>query len=756
MDTRGFFIRVHPSHPFNPCIYSFLMETMTIALAGNPNAGKTSLFNALTGFRQHVGNWPGKTVEKKSGQVRLHGRTLELIDLPGAYNLTPFSPEELITRSYLLAERPDLVICVLDAANLERNLYLAVQILEMGQPVIIALNMMDAAQSRGLQIDTQTLSARLGVPVIPTIASRAQGMDDLLQAVDGASAGQVFVLDYGRDLETEITHLCQIIAQYPAIGQLYPPRWLALKLLEQDQECQTALLTVPGGPALLTHAQLGIHPLSQAAGEDVDVLIADRRYTWIHTLVQETVTHTRPPAASLSDRLDRLVLHRWWGIPIFLALMWVVFKITAESSAPLLDWIDGVINGPVARWGVAGLAAVNLQNSWLASLFVDGLIAGVGGVLVFIPVLVFLYLALAVLEDSGYMARAAFVMDRWMSRLGLHGKSFLPMLVGFGCSVPAIYATRTLENEKDRILTGLLVPFMSCGARLPVYVLFAAIFFPQQAGLVIFGLYLLGIVTAVLLGIILKHTLFQGQEQSGLVMELPPYRLPSLRGLWFHTWARVRAFLHHAATLILLTSLLIWFLKAVPVQGDGGFADTAVPDSLFATISQTLTPVLKPLGFGSWQASGALLTGLVAKEVVITTLAQTYAIPDENADAAAPTFLADVLWIGQSFMQAIIDTLKTLPGILGINLLGDAAEPEPTGLMAAIRQEFTQTSGGHAAAAGLAFMVFILIYTPCVVAISAEKQELGTRWMWCSIGGQLLLAWLLAWLVFQVGRFLLA
>lgn len=729
---------------------------MTIALAGNPNAGKTSLFNALTGFRQHVGNWPGKTVEKKSGQVRLDGRTLELIDLPGTYNLTPFSPEEVITRSYLLEERPDAVICVLDAANLERNLYLTVQILEMGQPVIIALNMMDAARARGLQIDTQTLSARLGAPVIPTVASRAQGTEGLLQAVNGAAMGQAFALDYGRDLENELARLCQIIAQYPAIGQQYPARWLALKLLEQDQACQTALLSAPGGPALLTHAQLSLHQLSQAAGEDVDVLIADRRYTWIHALVQEVVTPTRPHSASLSDRLDRLVLHRRLGIPIFLALMWVVFKITAESSAPLVEWIEGVVNGPVARWGVAGLTAVNLQDTWLASLFVDGLIAGVGGVLVFIPVLVFLYLALAVLEDSGYMARAAFVMDRWMSRLGLHGKSFLPMLVGFGCSVPAIYATRTLENEKDRILTGLLVPFMSCGARLPVYVLFAAIFFPQQAGLVIFGLYLLGIVTAVLLGLLLKHTLFQGKEQSGLVMELPPYRRPSLRGLWFHTWVRVRAFLRHAATLILLASLVIWFLKAIPVRGEGGFADTAVPDSLFATVSQTLTPALEPLGFGSWQAGGALLTGLVAKEVVITTLAQTYAIPDETSDETTPTFLEDLLWIGQSFMQAIIDTLKTLPGILGINLFGEDAEPEPTGLMAAIQREFTQTSGGHAAAAGLAFMVFILIYTPCVVAISAEKQELGVRWMWLSIGGQLLLAWLLAWLVFQVGRVLLA
>lgn len=565
-----------------------------------------------------------------------------------------------------------------------------------------------------------------------------------------------FQLDYGRELETEIARLCQIAGQYPAITQSYPPRWLAIKLLEQDHDLQAKVLALPGGPALLTHAQISLSQLVTTLGNDIDIHIADRRYGWIHTLVQDTVQETRPQQLSLSDRLDRVVMDRRLGIPIFLALMWVMFKITAESSAPYLDWVGGVVSGPLARWGVALLTAVHLNGAWVESLYVDGMIAGVGGVLVFVPVLIFLYMALAILEDSGYMARAAFVMDRLMSRLGLHGKSFLPMLVGFGCSVPAIYATRTLENEKDRLLTGLLVPFMSCGARLPVYVLFAAIFFPQQAGLVIFALYVLGIGTAVVLGIILKRTLFSHKEQSVLVMELPPYRLPSLRNIWFHTWARIRSFLHHATTLILVTSLIIWFVKAAPVQGEGSFADTAVEDSLFAAISQTLIPVLEPLGFGSWQTGGALLTGLVAKEVVITTMAQTYAI-EEVATAAEvpPTFWQDLLWIGQSFVQATIDTVKTIPGIIGINLFADAPEPEPSALMSAIAADFAQSSGGYAAAAALAFMVFVLIYTPCMVTIAAEKQELGTRWMWASIGGQLLLAWLLAFVVFQVGKIII-
>jgi ferrous iron transport protein B len=439
--------------------------------------------------------------------------------------------------------------------------------------------------------------------------------------------------------------------------------------------------------------------------------------------------------------------------------------------------VGGVIGGPITNWVVSILGALGLGGTWIESLFVDGIIAGVGGVLVFVPVMMFLYLALAVLEDSGYMARAAFVMDRLMHALGLHGKSFLPMLIGFGCTVPALYATRTLENEKDRILTGLLVPFMSCGARLPVYVLFAAIFFPENAGAVVFGLYMLGILTAIILGIILKNTIFKGKEQSVFVMELPPYRLPTLRGIWFHMWERTSAFVRKAWTIIMATSIILWVLMSIPVKGSGSFAEIDVNDSVFATANEAIAPVLAPLGFDSWEASSALVTGFVAKEVVVSTMAQVYAVEEPEEEAEATTFFEDVSEIITSFIGATVDTIKSLPLIAGINLFEeeDEAEPtslmqavqlpliaginlfeeeeeaEPTSLMQAVQNSFEASSGGHGALASLAFMVFILIYTPCMVAIAAERQELGTKWMWVSIIGQLALAWLMAFVVFQGG-----
>ena len=437
-----------------------------------------------------------------------------------------------------------------------------------------------------------------------------------------AYPSQDFAIDYGRETEADISHLIRLIENTPAVASMFPARWLAIKLLETDEDIQMRLRVLQGGAALLDEAQECISRLQTFFGDDVDILIADRRYGWINGLVREVVQ--RPPVnrQTVSDKIDQVVTHRLLGIPIFLLAMWAVFKLTADVSAPYLDWVDGVINGPVARWGVALLGAAGLGGSWVESLFVDGIIAGVGGVLVFVPVLMFLYLALAVLEDSGYMARAAFVMDRLMHTLGLHGKSFLPMLVGFGCTVPAIYATRTLENKKDRILTGLLVPFMSCGARLPVYVLFAAIFFPRNAGAAVFSMYLLGIVTAILLGIGLKKTLFKSKEQSAFVMELPPYRLPTLRSIWHHTWERTGSFLRKAWTIIMAASIILWLLMALPARGEGSFAETEVDHSVFATFNQAIAPVFQPLGFGSWEASGALLTGFIAKEVVISTMSQ--------------------------------------------------------------------------------------------------------------------------------------
>lgn len=732
-------------------------KTIRVALAGNPNAGKSTLFNILTGMRQHVGNWPGKTVEKKTGFHVRDRLSLTITDLPGTYSLSAFSLEEIVAREFILDELPDVIVAVVDASNLERNLYLVVQLLELERPVVVALNMMDVAVRQGWSFDDDTLSRALSAPVIPMTARKGEGIDPLVEAIAKATSrpGHLTVIAYGPEIETEIDFLVDVIRQAWGDSPRYPSRWLAVKLLEDDADIVAKVQQLEGGSSLLTTAELARARIDALLGEDVETAMADRRYQWIHDLVGRCVHHRPVDAPTRSDRIDRVATHRWLGIPLFLLAMWVVFKITTEFSAPWVDWIDGVITGPVSRWAVALLTAVGLGDTWLVSLVVDGVLAGVGAVLAFIPVLLALYFALAVLEDSGYMARGAFVMDRLMSRIGLHGRSFLPLMVGFGCSVPAIYATRTLTNQRDRILTGLLVPFMSCGARLPVYVLFAAIFFPRAASLVILGLYLLGIVVALCVGLILQKTWLPPEAATGLVMELPPYRLPHARSIWYHMWQRTRSFLQHAASLILITTMAIWLLMSIPLGGPGTFADTPIEESAFGRLSAAVAPALRPLGFGSWQAGGALISGLVAKEVVVSTLAQTFSVAEQAVvtDSAA-SFRDDIREIAASFATAVGDTIRAVPSLIGINLSAGDEEQPATGLSAALRASFAASSGGHAALAGLAFMVFVLLYTPCMAAIAAERQELGTRWMWLSLGGQLALAWLLAFTVFQGGLLL--
>jgi ferrous iron transport protein B len=565
---------------------------------------------------------------------------------------------------------------------------------------------------------------------------------------------QDFRIDYGEELEAEISHLQNEITSRSAIANQFPHRWLAIKLLEEDRDIQIKLLALEDGASLIEASRKSITRLQSLLDDDLDVQIADRRYRWINQLVHAAVERPATEKRTLTDRIDQFVTHRYLGIPIFFVVMWMVFKLTADVSAPYLDWIDGVINGPIANWVIAIISAVGLGNTWVTSLFVDGIIAGVGGVMVFIPVLFFLYLALAILEDTGYMARGAYVMDRVMSKIGLHGKSFLPMLVGFGCTVPAFYATRTLENEKDRILTGLLVPFMSCSARLPVYILFGAVFFPRYAGTAVFSMYLLGILTAIILGIVLRRTAFKRKEQSALIIELPPYRMPNLRTVWLYIKERTGAFLKNAWTIILAVSVILWLLLAIPTNGQDNFAETDVENSVFASVNKVIAPALEPLGFGSWQASGALTTGFVAKEVVVSTMAQIYSTDIVEEPIAPTTFLEDIGEIFTSFVGATINTVKSLPLIFGINLFEEDPENEPTDLMNTIYASFEASSGGHALLAGLAFMVFVLIYTPCMVAISAERQELGTKWMWVSIIGQLILAWIMAFMVFQGGKLL--
>ncbi|MCS7260541.1 MAG: ferrous iron transport protein B, partial [Anaerolineae bacterium] len=420
-----------------------------------------------------------------------------------------------------------------------------------------------------------------------------------------------------------------------------------------------------------------------------------------------------------------------------------------------VDWLSEVVHGPVSNWMLALLHLAGLRDSWVQGLVVDGIIGGVGGVVVFIPVLMTLYLMLAFLEDTGYMARGAFVMDNLMHILGLHGKSFLPMLLGFGCTVPALYATRTLDSFKDRFLTGLLVPFMSCGARLPVYVLFASIFFPEHTGQVVFLLYLTGVLIAVLLGILFKNTLFRHYEESLFVMELPPYRMPTLRSLWFHMWEHISSFLRRIVTVVLIASVVIWFLTALPVRGEAPFGETPLHDSAFAFVAEQIAPALVPLGFGSWENSGALLAGLVAKEVIISTLAQVHQVGLEQGKAAVPrTFFQDIGTIGLGFIEATFDVFRSLPLIVGIDLLSEEGGAPTVQLMEPIRASFARTSGGHGQLAAAAFMVFVLLYTPCIVATTTGHQEMGVRWLLFAVFGQLILAWLAAWIIFQGGLLL--
>ncbi len=563
----------------------------------------------------------------------------------------------------------------------------------------------------------------------------------------------IIAFRYDEVIETELAQLSQTIAAMPTLAQSYQPRWLAVQLLEADEILIAHVELVAGGGALLEQLTASVARIESECNEDVDVMLAENRYRFVHNVVNAALIRTNEEQLTLSDKIDRVVTHRMLGIPIFLLVMWGVFKVTADMSAPYVDWVDGVINGPITHWAASLLALLGLSGSWLESLLVDGIITGVGGVLVFVPVLMSLYFSLAILEDSGYMARAAFVMDRPMRLIGLPGKSFLPMIVGFGCTVPAYYATRILENKKDRILTGLLAHFMSCSARLPVYVLFATIFFPSQAGFVVFGMYVLGIVMAIVLGFIMNHTIFKGSEQSPLVMELPPYRLPTAKNVWLQMQNRTWSFVRKAWTVIMTTSIIVWLLMAIPVGGNGTFANTDVNQSAFATLAGTIAPLFKPMGTGSWESTGALITGFVAKEVIISTMAQTYNIA-ESESAEETTFLGDVTNIGITFLTATIDTIKSIPLIIGINLLDEAEDSTATSLMSSLRTNFEETSGGHAALAALAYLVFVLTYSPCMTAVAAERQELGTRWMWLSIIGQTILAWLLGVVIFQGGLLL--
>ncbi len=737
------------------------MADLTIALAGNPNAGKSTIFNALTGLRQHTGNWPGKTVEKKTGARIIEGHTVEFVDLPGTYSLAAYSPDEIVARDFILHEHPDAVICVIDATNLERNLYLVIQLLEMGVPVIVALNMVDQARSLGINIDYQQLSDLLGdVPVIPTTASRGQGIDQLLKVLARYLASNphddkpcrcqcesmaTFRVSYGQEIEAAIQQLSTLAESTSVPLNGYCSRWLALKLLEGERDIVQNVSQMSGGQVVVQEAKLCASQLEQTFGDDLDIITADYRYGTVSRISRQVSHRSSINQKMMTERIDHFATHRWFGLPIFLLVMYLVFRLVIDVSTPFLDWVDSVINGPIAN-GLSFLLFQLGAPEWLHSLLIDGIVAGVGGILTFVPGLIVLFFFLALLEDSGYMARAAFVMDRFMQYIGLHGKSVIPLMLGFGCAVPAIYATRTIANQRHRLLTALLIPFMSCSARLPVYVVFALAFFGARASTVIWLMYVAGVLMAIIVGLILSHTLLKPDEKSAFVLELPPYRMPTINVLAIHTWENTREFIKQAGTVILAISIILWLLLNLP------WGVSNQEESYYGRFSAAITPVFGPTGFGSYETSGALLTGFIAKELVVSTLSQVYTGVDGEAEVMGnsnnqtTSIGAEVLGIAVGFSEAAVDVGRKLISLLpGINLLDDGTVVENTVLSQALQRHFSPLSA-------VAFLMFVLLYIPCVATIGAIKQEFGGRWAASAAVYQTLVAWLVAVAIYQGGR----
>lgn len=727
-----------------PFIRPVEKRAITVAVAGNPNAGKSTLINAIAGSRLHVGNWPGVTVEKKEASFDYGGRRIRLVDLPGTYSLSPYTQEEIISRDYLVHERPDLIVNVVDATNLERNIYLTVQLLELGIPVVMALNIYDEAEAKGYTIDVAGMERMLGITVVPTSATKRSGLDELLTSVlttadnlAGHSPQQLF---YGEDIEAAARFMAEALRNgNPALLERYPQRWLLLKLMEGDS--RVAEETGIGRDATLDEA---LHHLKRAHGEDIEAVMADVRYSLASGLTREVLRKPELRKTELTERIDRVVLNRFLGIPIFLAAMWIMFKLTFDVSKPFADWIGQMISGPFKRWAEALIGAIHAPD-WTASLVTDGIIAGTGNVLVFVPMIFAMMFFITFLEGSGYMARAAFVMDRAMHAIGLHGKSFIPMLLGFGCNVPAIYATRTLENPRDKALTALLVPLMSCGARLPVYVVFIGAFFPAHAGTVLWSLYVMGIALAIVMGFIFKKTLFRGDAPM-FIMELPPYRMPSFRSLMIHTWEKGKHFLVKAGTYILAVSVLVWFLLNVP------WGVESKKDSYLGKVGQATAPILAPLGFGNWEASSSLIAGLVAKEIVVGTMGEIYVKKGEEKKKEAPPFIDDLKEAGSSFARAAGESLSNITSTLGITSISAAEDAEKAAERMPLREELKKQFTPLAA---YAFIVFVLLYMPCIVASVAMVQEFGTwKWYGIAFAYQMVLAWGMAALVYQGGRLL--
>jgi ferrous iron transport protein B len=551
----------------------------------------------------------------------------------------------------------------------------------------------------------------------------------------------LFQLDYGSKIEREIANIQARFDESDFDTGRYSRRWLAIKLLERDADILTRVQAMKGGDSIIAFASERARHVESMLGDDFDLLTADRRYGYINGIVRQTLHRPLMDRITFTDRIDNIVTHKWLGLPIFFAVMYIIFRLVIDVSSPFLDWMDAVINGPLAHWTSSLLDLIRVPL-WIHSLIVDGIVAGVGGVLVFVPGLLILYFFLALLEDSGYMSRAAFVMDRFMRVVGLHGKSFIPMILGFGCAVPAIYATRTIASRRDRVLTALLVPLMSCSARLPVYVVFGLAFFGARAGTVIWAMYALGIVVAMIAGMIFTRTILKPDVTSAFVLELPPYRQPALKSVLIHMWENTREFVRKAGTTILSASILMWILLNLPWGVENQ------RDSYFGKFSGAIAPVFVPLGFGNWETGGALVSGFMAKEIVVSTMSQIYLGDAESAPVEQTSFGQDLTSIGKGFVDASLRSGRILLSILpGVDLVNEASQSEDTALSLILRDKFSVLGA-------LSLLVFVLLYVPCVATLGAIKQEFGTSWAVTSAIYQTVVAWVCAFLIYQGGLLL--
>jgi len=727
------------------------MSDFTIGVAGNPNCGKTTLFNALTGASQRVGNWPGVTVERKIGKYTHTGKKIEVVDLPGIYSLSAASVDEEVARDYILSKEADIIVSIIDASNLERNLYLTVQLLEMKTPLVIALNMMDVARSRKIDINVDELSSRLGCPVVPIVATKKEGLERLKSVINQAAAKKsvpAAPVHYPAEIKKAIDELVPEI-QNSLQGQNLEPRWAAIKLLEEDQ--MIAKLVGNKADEILMRCK---NDIEAKLGEEADIILADRRYGFINELTGKTVKKTTRIGKTVSDGIDRIVLNRVLGIPIFLAAMYLMFMVTINLGGAFIDFFD-IFAGTIFVDGLGNLLSAMGSPDWLNAILAGGIGGGIQTIATFIPPIGFMFLCLSLLEDSGYMSRAAFVMDRFMRFIGLPGKSFVPMLVGFGCNVPAIMATRTLETQRDRTLTIMMNPFMSCGARLPVYAIFAAAFFPIGGQNLVFGLYLIGIGFAVITGLVLKNTLLKG-EITPFVMELPPYHLPTVRGVVLRAWERLKTFIFRAGKIIIPVVVILSFLNSMGTDGSFGNEDT--DKSALSSIGKSITPVFYPMGLtnDNWPATVGIFTGIFAKEAVVGTLDAMYSQMDESAGSEEGDEDAFDFW--GSIKESFTTIPENLAGVAGSFLdplgisVGDVSNIETaseelevsTGVFGSMTRLFDGKIGAFA------YLLFILLYFPCVAAIAAVYLQTNMRWTLFSGVWTTFIGYMAATLFYQV------